>query len=31
VLKTDLIQNVNHALHDQEQVVNVYFTSFIIQ
>jgi flagellar FliL protein len=30
-LKTDLINNVNKALHDQEQVVNVYFTSFIIQ
>lgn len=30
-LKTDLINNVNHALHDDEQVVNVYFTSFIIQ
>lgn len=31
VLKGDLIQNVNHALHDEEKVVNVYFTSFIIQ
>ena len=30
-LKQDLINNVNKALHDQEQVVNVYFTSFIIQ
>jgi flagellar basal body-associated protein FliL len=30
-LKTDLINNVNHALHDDEKVVNVYFTSFIIQ
>ena len=30
-LKNDLLANVNHALHDQEQVVNVYFTSFIIQ
>ena len=30
-LKTDLMNNVNHALHDDEQVVNVYFTSFIIQ
>jgi flagellar basal body-associated protein FliL len=30
-LKTELINNVNHALHDQEKVVNVYFTSFIIQ
>ena len=29
-LKTDLIQNINHALHDEEKVVNVYFTSFII-
>ena len=30
-LKNDLITNVNHALHDDEKVVNVYFTSFIIQ
>jgi flagellar basal body-associated protein FliL len=30
-LKNDLILNVNHALHDEEKVVNVYFTSFIIQ
>jgi flagellar protein FliL len=30
-LKTDLINNVNRALHDEEKVVNVYFTSFIIQ
>jgi flagellar basal body-associated protein FliL len=30
-LKNDLINNVNHALHDEEKVVNVYFTSFIIQ
>jgi flagellar FliL protein len=30
-LKSDLITNVNHALHDEEKVVNVYFTSFIIQ
>jgi flagellar protein FliL len=30
-LKNDLINNVNHALHDDENVVNVYFTSFIIQ
>jgi flagellar basal body-associated protein FliL len=30
-LKNDLIQNVNHALHDQEKVVNVYLTEFIIQ
>ena len=31
LLKSDLIANVNHALHDEEKVVNVYFTSFIIQ
>ena len=31
LLKADLITNVNHALHDEEKVVNVYFTSFIIQ
>jgi len=30
-LKTELIDRVNHALHDDEKVVNVYFTSFIIQ
>jgi flagellar protein FliL len=30
-LKTELINNVNKALHDDEKVVNVYFTSFIIQ
>jgi flagellar basal body-associated protein FliL len=30
-LKNELINNVNHALHDEEKVVNVYFTSFIIQ
>jgi flagellar protein FliL len=30
-LKTDLMNNVNRALHDDEKVVNVYFTSFIIQ
>jgi flagellar basal body-associated protein FliL len=30
-LKNDLINNVNRALHDDEKVVNVYFTSFIIQ
>jgi flagellar FliL protein len=30
-LKNDLILNVNHALHDEEKVVNVYLTSFIIQ
>ena len=31
LLKNDLINNVNHALHEEEKVVNVYFTSFIIQ
>ena len=31
VLRNDLLQNVNKALHDEEKVVNVYFTSFIIQ
>jgi flagellar basal body-associated protein FliL len=30
-LKTDLVTNVNKALHGDEKVVNVYFTSFIIQ
>jgi flagellar FliL protein len=30
-LKQELLQNVNHALHDEEKAVNVYFTSFIIQ
>src|SRR5919199_5148007 len=30
-LKQELLQNVNHALHDDEKAVNVYFTSFIIQ
>src|ERR1700730_6233250 len=30
-LRNDLLQNVNKALHDEEKVVNVYFTSFIIQ
>jgi flagellar FliL protein len=30
-LKNELIDRVNHALHDEEKVVNVYFTSFIIQ
>lgn len=30
-LKQELISNVNRALHDEEKVVNVYFTSFIIQ
>lgn len=31
LLKSELIERVNHALHDDEKVVNVYFTSFIIQ
>jgi flagellar FliL protein len=31
VLKTDLMNNVNRALHDDQKVVNVYFTTFIIQ
>ena len=31
VLKQELLQNVNRALHDEEKAVNVYFTSFIIQ
>ncbi len=30
-LKNELIDHVNRALHDEEKVVNVYFTSFIIQ
>jgi flagellar basal body-associated protein FliL len=30
-LKAELIANVNRALHDEEKVVNVYFTDFIIQ
>src|SRR5689334_5225385 len=30
-LKNELIDKVNHALHEDEKVVNVYFTSFIIQ
>ena len=30
-LKQELIDHVNRALHDEEKVVNVYFTSFIIQ
>jgi flagellar FliL protein len=30
-LKTDLINNVNRALHNDQKVVNVYFTTFIIQ
>ena len=29
--QNELMDNVNHALHDEEKVVNVYFTSFIIQ
>jgi len=31
VLRNELLVNVNKALHDEEKVVNVYFTSFIIQ
>jgi flagellar protein FliL len=31
LLKGELIERVNHALHEEEKVVNVYFTSFIIQ
>ena len=31
LLKSELIERVNHSLHEQEKVVNVYFTSFIIQ
>jgi flagellar basal body-associated protein FliL len=31
LLKQELLQNVNKALHDDEKAVNVYFTSFIIQ
>ena len=31
MLKSELIDRVNHALHEEEKVVNVYFTSFIIQ
>jgi flagellar FliL protein len=31
MLKSELIERLNHALHEQEHVVNVYFTSFIIQ
>jgi flagellar FliL protein len=31
VLKSELIDRVKHALHAEEKVVNVYFTSFIIQ
>jgi flagellar FliL protein len=30
-LKHELIERVNRALHEEEKVVNVYFTSFIIQ
>jgi flagellar FliL protein len=30
-LKAELMDKVNHALHEEEKVVNVYFTSFIIQ
>ena len=30
-LKNELIDRVNRSLHDEEKVVNVYFTSFIIQ
>ena len=30
-LKNELMDRVNHSLHDEEKVVNVYFTSFIIQ
>ena len=30
-LKTELIERLNHVLHEEEKVVNVYFTSFIIQ
>jgi flagellar basal body-associated protein FliL len=30
-LKNDLINNINRALRDEEKVVNVYFTTFIIQ
>ena len=31
LLKQELIERVNKALHDDEKAVNVYFTSFIIQ
>jgi flagellar basal body-associated protein FliL len=31
LLKQELLQNVNKALHEDEKAVNVYFTSFIIQ
>ena len=30
-LKSELKEAINHALHDREEVVNVYFTTFIIQ
>lgn len=30
-LKSELMNNVNKALHDEEKVVAVYYTSFIIQ
>jgi flagellar basal body-associated protein FliL len=30
-LKTELMNNVNKSLHDEEKVVAVYYTSFIIQ
>jgi flagellar basal body-associated protein FliL len=30
-LKQELLQNVNKALHEEENAVSVYFTSFIIQ
>jgi flagellar FliL protein len=30
-LKHELIDKVNHALHEEEKAVNVYYTSFIIQ
>jgi flagellar FliL protein len=31
MLKNELIERINHSLHEKEHVVNVYFTSFIIQ
>jgi flagellar FliL protein len=30
-LKAELINRLNHALHEEERVVNVYFPSFIVQ
>jgi flagellar FliL protein len=30
-LKQDLMSKLNAAMHDEEHVVNVYFTSFIVQ